>query len=107
MTNRPTAAPQSGAAGIRLLRKGVARSAPEPNLRDYDRVAAGFSWEAARAELDGLPAGRGLNIAHEAVDISLHHCLGVDIPESDYPQLASLDGAVRYLGPHLSESASR
>jgi hypothetical protein len=79
MTNRPTAAPQSGAAGIRLLRKGVARSAPEPNLRDYDRVAAGFSWEAARA----------------------------DIPESDYPQLASLDGAVRYLGPHLSESASR
>ena len=26
-----------------------------------------FTWESARAELDGLPAG-GLNIAHEAVD---------------------------------------
>jgi acetyl-CoA synthetase len=28
----------------------------------------GFSWEAARLELDGLPGGKGLNIAHEAVD---------------------------------------
>jgi acyl carrier protein len=38
--------------------------------------------------------------------IALHHHLGVDIPESDYPQLASLDGAVRYLEPRLSESAA-
>jgi acetyl-CoA synthetase len=29
---------------------------------------ASFSWAAARAALDGLPGGRGLNIAHEAVD---------------------------------------
>ena len=39
-----------------------------PNLDDYDRVRASFTWEAARAELDGLPEGRGLNIAHEAID---------------------------------------
>ncbi len=39
-----------------------------PNLPDYARTRAGFSWEAARRELDGLPGGRGLNIAHEAVD---------------------------------------
>ena len=39
-----------------------------PNLVDYDRVRADFSWSRARAELDGLPDGRGLNIAHEAVD---------------------------------------
>ena len=39
-----------------------------PNLDDYDRVRAAFTWEQARAELDGLPGGRGLNIAHEAVD---------------------------------------
>jgi acetyl-CoA synthetase len=39
-----------------------------PNLRDYDQARAEFSWEAARRELDGLPGGRGLNIAHEAVD---------------------------------------
>jgi acetyl-CoA synthetase len=37
-------------------------------MRDYDAVRATFSWDAARAELDGLPGGRGLNIAHEAVD---------------------------------------
>ena len=39
-----------------------------PNLRDYERARAAFSWERAREALDGLPGGRGLNIAHEAVD---------------------------------------
>ncbi|HEY7250058.1 MAG TPA: acetate--CoA ligase [Methylomirabilota bacterium] len=36
-------------------------------MPDYEEARAAFSWEAARAELDGLPGG-GLNIAHEAVD---------------------------------------
>ena len=39
-----------------------------PNLVDYNRTQAEFSWSQARAELSGLPDGRGLNIAHEAVD---------------------------------------
>jgi len=39
-----------------------------PNLTDYEKACAGFSWEAAQRELEGLPEGRGLNIAHEAVD---------------------------------------
>ncbi len=39
-----------------------------PNLLDYDQTRARFSWDAARANLDGLPQDRGLNIAHEAVD---------------------------------------
>ncbi|MGW0962127.1 AMP-binding protein [Streptomyces gelaticus] len=39
-----------------------------PNLGDYDEECAGFSWSEARAWLEGLPGGRGLNIAHEAVD---------------------------------------
>ena len=39
-----------------------------PNLVDYEKTRAEFSWIRARAELDGLPGGRGLNIAHEAVD---------------------------------------
>jgi acetyl-CoA synthetase len=39
-----------------------------PNLLDYRRTCAEFSWSSARAALDGLPGGRGLNIAHEAVD---------------------------------------
>jgi acetyl-CoA synthetase len=39
-----------------------------PNVVDYAAACAGFSWDAARAALDGLPGGGGLNIAHEAVD---------------------------------------
>ncbi len=40
-----------------------------PNLLDYDEVvSAPDFWERAREELDGLPAGGGLNIAYEAVD---------------------------------------
>jgi acetyl-CoA synthetase len=38
-----------------------------PNVVGRDAEEA-FSWAAARARLDGLPGGRGLNIAHEAVD---------------------------------------
>ncbi|HXX83125.1 MAG TPA: acetate--CoA ligase [Casimicrobiaceae bacterium] len=44
-----------------------------PNLRDYESFRRGFSWDQARAELDGLPGGHGLNIAHEAVD---RHAVG-------------------------------
>ena len=39
-----------------------------PNLVDYDQTRKQFSWQSARGLLDGLPGGRGLNIAHEAVD---------------------------------------
>jgi acetyl-CoA synthetase len=39
-----------------------------PNLRDYAQTRGIFSWATARAELNGLPGSRGLNIAHEAVD---------------------------------------
>ena len=51
--------------------------AVEPNLRDYDDARRNFQWSQARAELSGLSDGRGLNIAHEAVD---RHALG---PASD------------------------
>jgi acetyl-CoA synthetase len=40
----------------------------EPNLVEYESERATFSWNAARRACAGLPAGRGLNIAHEAVD---------------------------------------
>ena len=39
-----------------------------PNLPDYAAACRDFTWAAARAQLDGLPNGQGLNIAHEAVD---------------------------------------
>ena len=38
-----------------------------PNLLDYERTCAEFSWSLARTQRDGLPDGRGLNIAHAAV----------------------------------------
>jgi acetyl-CoA synthetase len=39
-----------------------------PNMPDYAKAYAEFSWDKARAQLDGLPGRRGLNIAHEAID---------------------------------------
>jgi acetyl-CoA synthetase len=50
-----------------VIHKQLSRGGIAPNLRDYATVCRDFSWDAARAELDGLPGG-GLNIAHEAVD---------------------------------------
>jgi acetyl-CoA synthetase len=44
---------------------------PTPYLVDYAAARTDFSWEAARAELEGLPDG-GLNIAWEAVDRQVH-----------------------------------
>lgn len=38
-----------------------------PHLLDYDQARRAHSWQAVRAELQGLPGG-GLNLAHEAVD---------------------------------------
>jgi len=47
----------------------------------------------------------------EAIDIdsmdflnfitALHHRLGIDIPELDYPKLVTMDGAVKYIAAHL------
>ena len=36
--------------------------------------------------------------------IAIHHRLGIDIPEIDYPKLVTLDGAVAYLGTKLEPS---
>jgi len=57
-----------GLGSREALRKPRGGWAVTPNLVDYDAERARFSWEQARAELDGLPGGRGLNIAHEAID---------------------------------------
>jgi acyl carrier protein len=47
----------------------------------------------------------------EAIDIdsmdfltfitAIHHRLGIDIPELDYPKLVTLDGAAAYITAHL------
>ena len=56
-----------------------------PNLGDYEQALASFSWDEARKLLDGLPGGKGLNIAHEAID---RHAAG--------PRAAHI--ALRWLG---------
>jgi acetyl-CoA synthetase len=61
---RPAPQGSGGPANIKRPRTGEAA----PNLRDYDRARAEFSWDEARGRLQGLPGGSGLNIAHEAVD---------------------------------------
>jgi acetyl-CoA synthetase len=58
----------SGVPQYATIRKNRETLRPRPNMFDYASECACFSWDAARAMLDGLPGGKGLNIAHEAVD---------------------------------------
>ena len=67
-----------------IIRKEPGAARVAPNMPDYEAERASFSWESARAELDGLPGG-GLNIAYEAVD---RHATG---PLADHV-------AIRWLG---------
>jgi acetyl-CoA synthetase len=53
---------------METIRKPRGAAGAPPNLADYDAACRAFSWDAARRQLDGLPGGQGLNIAHEAVD---------------------------------------
>ncbi len=39
-----------------------------PNLKNYEQSYSEFSWDFILQELDGLPNGAGINIAHEAID---------------------------------------
>ena len=38
---------------------------------------------------------------------AIHHRLGVDIPELDYPKLTTLDGAIAYLEAKRTEKGGR
>ncbi|WP_426663708.1 acetate--CoA ligase [Rhodanobacter aciditrophus] len=51
-----------------IIQKTAGRGGRAPNLGDYGRARQVFSWDAARAQLAGLPGGRGINIAYEAAD---------------------------------------
>ncbi|NWG19775.1 MAG: acetate--CoA ligase [Chloroflexi bacterium] len=50
------------------IRKSREDQVVPPHLLDYAEACATFSWESIRRELSGLPGGKGLNIAYEAVD---------------------------------------
>ncbi len=59
-----------------VIEKVAGQRGPQPNLRDYQAAYDSFSWSSARSELDGLPNGKGLNIAHEAIDRHVAHGRG-------------------------------
>jgi acetyl-CoA synthetase len=75
-----------------------------PNVADWARSRSGFSWEAARAALDGLPGGRGLNIAHEAVE---RHAAGERRDRVALRFLAADGGRRELTYGALSEATSR
>lgn len=64
----------------------LAEIAPEADAASVDPT------ESLREQLD-LDSMDFLNFV-----IGLHKRLGVEIPESDYSRLASIDGAIAYLG---------
>lgn len=68
----------------------LATVAPEVDLETLDS-AADFSEDL---DLDSMDT---LNLV-----IGLHDTTGVDIPERDYPQLASVDSCVTYLSGRAS-----
>jgi acetyl-CoA synthetase len=73
-----------------------------PNLEDYAAVCATFSWESARAALDGLDGG--LNMAHEAVDRHVARGLG---DKTAMRWLAKDGGRRDYTYRDLAELSSR
>ena len=58
----------AGRPVIAAIAKDVAALRVQPNMPDYDAARRDFNWEQARQALAGLPGGRGVNIAYEAVD---------------------------------------
>jgi acyl carrier protein len=74
----------------------------EAELRQI--VLATLGDIAPEADLGSLPPDKPLRdeLDIDSMDflnfvIALHEKLGVDIPEADYPQLITVDAAVRYL----------
>jgi acyl carrier protein len=67
-------------------------------------ILATLSDIAPEADLAALPPDKDLReeLDIDSMDfmnfvIALHEKLGVDIPEADYPELLTLDGAIAYL----------
>jgi acetyl-CoA synthetase len=90
-----------------MRREVITKTGPwpvAPNLLDYERASAEFSWDAARAALEGLPGGRGLNIAHEAVD---RHASGPLRNRLALRFLSARGGRRDYTYGDLAEATSR
>jgi acetyl-CoA synthetase len=94
--------------GDAMLREPIKKSSEswvvQPNLTDYETTCNSFVWDEVLRELDQLPDGKGLNIAHEAVD---RHAQGAAGERVAFRWLGS-DGAVRkYSYSELKRQSSR
>jgi acyl carrier protein len=77
-----------------VLQEELGNIAPEMDLQKLDPAAD------LREALD-IDSMDFLNFV-----IAVHHRLGIDIPELDYPKLTTLDGAATYLKSKLGVSKS-
>ncbi|UKA66000.1 acetate--CoA ligase [Arthrobacter sp. FW306-05-C] len=86
------------------ITKDVAALPVQPNMLDYDAARRDFTWDQARRALAGLPGGRGLNIAYEAVDRHVAEGRG----GREALRFVKADGGTRSLSyAHLSERSGR
>jgi len=86
------------------IRKVPEQMAVRPNLIDYDRAYAGFTWKSIEERLAAFPSHQGINIAYEAVD---RHASGEKRSKLALRWL-SKDGAVRdFSYADLSVESSR
>jgi len=76
-----------------VVEKNPATFTVRPNLVDYEQTRAEFSWDAARRALPGLPGGRGVNMAYEAVD---RHAAG-PLAQHEALRFVRADGTTRSL----------
>lgn len=97
-----TGAPAGGSFGWRPIEKPESERA-SANLPDYDTVYREFSWDAARAELTGLPRN-GLNIAYEAID---RHCTDQTAQTTALRWLRATGGIVEYSYADLAAATNR
>lgn len=68
-----------------MVLRELGKIAPEVNLDEIDPAVD----LREQVDLDSMDI---LNLA-----IAIHQATGIDIPEADYPQMASLNGCVAYL----------
>ncbi len=73
-----------------LVLRELHRIAPEIDLGQLDPAID----LREQVDLDSMDI---LNLA-----IAIHGATGVDIPEADYPQMVTIDGAVAYLSARLA-----
>ncbi len=97
-------AASDGLTRYATIRKDVASLRVAPNLTDYAHACESFSWEDARKSLSGLPRGRGLNIAFEAID---RHALGPSAQQVALRWIGKDGGTRDYTYAELAAATNR